>query len=68
MDTFANGDPTRLKEMKVWRKKLRVIATDPGEDVTSLLNSVEVCVSVETSDDATSESGRTLGVPDVESD
>ena len=33
MDTFANGDPTRLKEMKVWRKKLRVIGSDPGEDV-----------------------------------
>ena len=33
MDTFANGDPTRLKEMKVWQRKLRVIASDPGEDV-----------------------------------
>ena len=24
MDTFANGDPTRLKEMKVWQK-MRVV-------------------------------------------
>ena len=24
MDTFANGDPTRLKEMKVWQKMTKV--------------------------------------------